>query len=112
MQYKLDEKGLKNITVLQTTKLRSNSMYATFYVFWSKFIFVEVIPYCMIVVLNSLIVIKIWKSIQFRKKLTVRICYTLGKSEFGDDETLLEYKINFDYKIYTNYEEVDCRERY
>ena len=69
----MDDTGLKNVTVLETTKLRSNAMYATFYVFWSKFIFVEVIPYCTIVVLNSLIIIKIWKSIQFRKKLTVSI---------------------------------------
>ena len=71
IQYKLDDKGLENVTVLQTTQLRSNAMYATFYVFWSKFILVEVIPYCTIVVLNSLIIAKIWKSIQFRKKLTV-----------------------------------------
>ena len=71
-QTKLDDEAMKNVTVLETTKLRSNAMYATFYVFWSKFIIVEVIPYCTIVVLNSLIVIKIWKSIQFRKRLTVR----------------------------------------
>ena len=59
------------MTVLETTNLRSNALYATYYVFWSKFILVEVIPYFTIVVLNSLIIMKIWKSIQFRKKLTV-----------------------------------------
>ena len=72
-QTKLEDGGLENVTTLEKTALRSNAMYVTFYVFWSKFILVEVIPYCTIVILNSLIVIKIWKSIQFRKKLAVSI---------------------------------------
>ena len=72
-QIKLDREGTKNVTELEETDLRTNAVYATYYVFWSKFILIEVIPYCTIVILNSLIVTKIWKSIQFRKKLTVSI---------------------------------------
>ena len=74
-QNQLDENGTKDITVLALSDLRSNTAYATYYVFWSKFILVEVIPYCTIVVLNSLIVAKIWKSIRFRKKLPVSTLY-------------------------------------
>jgi len=42
-----------------------------YYIFWSKFIFVEVIPYFTILVLNSLIIGKIYKSSQFRKRFVV-----------------------------------------
>ena len=63
-----------NLTVVSGTALRSNPMYVTYYIFWSKFIFVEVIPYFTILVLNSLIIGKIWKSTKFRKRFVVRLC--------------------------------------
>ena len=71
LQNRLDAAGAKENVILAISDLRANTIYATYYVFWSKFILVEVIPYCTIVILNSLIVAKIWKSIRFRKKLPV-----------------------------------------
>ena len=38
------------------------------YVFWSKFIFIELIPYFTILILNVFIIIKITKSARFRKR--------------------------------------------
>ncbi|TRY71962.1 hypothetical protein TCAL_01149 [Tigriopus californicus] len=57
-----------NVTVVSGSALRSNPIYVTYYIFWSKFILIEVIPYFIILVLNSLIIGKIWKSTQFRKR--------------------------------------------
>ena len=48
--------------------MRTNPIYITYYIFWSKFIFVEVIPYFTIMVLNSRIIGKIWKSSRFRRR--------------------------------------------
>ena len=42
----------------------------TFYVFWSKFILVELIPYVTILVLNCAIIYKIFKAAHFRKRFT------------------------------------------
>jgi hypothetical protein len=52
--------------------LRGNPTYVTYYIFWSKFLLVEVIPYFLIVILNSLIITKIWKSNKFRRRFVVR----------------------------------------
>ena len=49
------------------TALRSNNTYITYYIFWSKFILIELIPYFLIIVLNSLIICKVYRSTQFRK---------------------------------------------
>ncbi len=51
--------------------LRRDPVYVTYYIFWSKFILVEAIPYVTIVVLNSLIIGKIYKSSPFRKRFVV-----------------------------------------
>merc|ERR1719471_1208689 len=56
------------VTRLEGTGLRSNQEYITYYIFWSKFLLVEMIPYITIIVLNSMILGKIWKSTQFRKR--------------------------------------------
>ena len=56
---------------IQDSTLRRNKAYAIGYVFWSKFILVEIIPYFTIVVLNSAIVRKIWKSNKFRRRFVV-----------------------------------------
>ncbi len=42
----------------------------TYYVFWSKFVLVELIPYVSILVLNCAIILKIFKAAHFRKKFT------------------------------------------
>ena len=56
--------------------LRGNPIYVTYYIFWSKFLLVEVIPYFLIVILNSLIITKIWKSNKFRRRFVVRFVLT------------------------------------
>ncbi len=61
-----------NVTIVSGSPLRKDPIYVTYYIFWSKFIFVEVIPYFTILVLNSLIIGKIYKSKQFRKRFVVR----------------------------------------
>ncbi|XP_059087497.1 FMRFamide receptor-like [Tigriopus californicus] len=68
--YELERKVMNgtNVTVVSGSALRSNPIYVTYYIFWSKFILIEVIPYFIILVLNSLIIGKIWKSTQFRKR--------------------------------------------
>ena len=53
--------------IVQST-LRSNPVYITYYIFWSKFILVEIIPYFTIIVLNSLIMGKIYKSTRFQNR--------------------------------------------
>ena len=52
--------------------LRRNPYYATLYVFWSKVIFMEVIPYFVIITLNTAIVYDIFKSHNFRKQHVVQ----------------------------------------
>ena len=62
-----------NISRLQDTAMRQNPIYITYYIFWSKFIFVEIIPYLTIMILNSMIISKIYKSNRFRRRFVVRI---------------------------------------
>ena len=49
------------------TSMRQSPLYIALYIFWSKFIFVELIPYVTIIVLNSMIMAKIYKSTKFQK---------------------------------------------
>ena len=67
----------ENATISCPSALRSNSQYVFYYIFWSKFVLVEVIPYFVILVLNSLIISKIWKSNQFRRRFVVSADYLL-----------------------------------
>ena len=48
--------------------MRENKIYVSLYLFWSKFIFIEFIPYTTILIMNIFIMIKITKSARFRKK--------------------------------------------
>lgn len=54
-----------------TTALRKNPWYVSLYVFWSKCVFFEIIPYVTILICNILIIVKIRKSQQFRRKFNV-----------------------------------------
>ena len=54
-----------NYTFLCKTSLRKNPYYATAYVFWSKVIFLELIPYAVILIFNGVIIYKIFKSDKF-----------------------------------------------
>ena len=58
--------------IVQGTALRDNPKYIKYYIFWSKFIIVELIPYVTILLLNSKIIHKIYKSHTFRKRFLVR----------------------------------------
>merc|ERR1740129_424530 len=55
-----------NDTWLCKTDLRMNAHYVTIYVFWSKFIFMELIPYGLIMSLNGCIIFSILKANKFR----------------------------------------------
>ena len=61
-----------NETLIRETELRKNPHYATLYVFWSKILFMEVIPYLTIIILNAFIIWKIVKSSKFRRNFTQR----------------------------------------
>ncbi|XP_059085077.1 FMRFamide receptor-like [Tigriopus californicus] len=47
--------------------MRENRFYKTYYVFWSKFILIELFPYCTIIILNTLILTKTLKASKFRR---------------------------------------------
>ena len=53
---------------VEATKMRKNELYVSLYLFWSKFLFIEVVPYTTILVMNIFIIIKITKSARFRKR--------------------------------------------
>ena len=53
---------------VRKTSMAKNSIYVTYYTFWSKIVLMEAIPYGVIFFLNIIIVSKIFESIQFRKK--------------------------------------------
>ena len=67
----LREKETDRPSELQFRLPSSGQNYITYYIFWSKFLLVEMIPYFTIIVLNSMILGKIWKSTQFRKRFVV-----------------------------------------
>ena len=50
------------------TELRKKSSYSAIYVFWSKVIFKELIPYTLLIALNGCIIHVIFKSQSLRKK--------------------------------------------
>ena len=52
--------------------MRENKIYVSLYLFGSKFIFIEFIPYTTILIMNIFIIIKITKSARFRKKFQTR----------------------------------------
>ena len=52
----------KNYTELCKTSIGMNAYYKTVYVFWSKVIFMELIPYVVIISLNGCIISSILKS--------------------------------------------------
>ena len=53
---------------VRKTELGRHPVYQHYYQFWSKVIFMEVIPYIIIFTLNLIIVSKIFESINFRRK--------------------------------------------
>ena len=57
-----------NTTMLCKTSLRIDPYYAEIYVFWSKVIFMELLPYALIISLNASIIYKLYQTGQFREK--------------------------------------------
>ena len=57
-----------NSSPFRITALRENFYYKKYYVFWSKFILIEVIPYAAIIIFNALILAKTVKAAKFRRK--------------------------------------------
>ena len=54
--------------MISETELRQNTIYVNLYVVWSKIIFIEIIPYFAILIMNIFIITKITKSTRFRRK--------------------------------------------
>jgi len=67
-----------------STALREDKIYATLYVFWSKFILIEFIPYSIILIMNIFIIIKITKSIRFRRR------FQRGQSQSTNEDEDIE----------------------
>ncbi|CAM6054402.1 unnamed protein product [Sphagnum tenellum] len=58
-----------NETFVTGSSLRKNPHYVSIYIFWSKFVLIELLPYLTIIVLNSFIVVKIVRSSRFRLRM-------------------------------------------
>jgi membrane-bound ClpP family serine protease len=58
-----------NETIIVGTAMRANPIYKSVYVVWSKLVLTDLVPYFIIVVLNSFIVVKIIKSSRFRARI-------------------------------------------
>ena len=57
---------------VRKTDIGNNRYYVTYYSFWSKILLMEAVPYCVILILNTIIVSKIFESIRFRHQFSVR----------------------------------------
>ena len=68
-------------TMLCKTSLRIDPYYATIYVFWSKVIFMELLPYALIISLNASIIYQLYKTGQFREKHSTILQFPLSPSE-------------------------------
>ena len=53
---------------VRKSAMGDNRIYVTYYAFWSKIVLMEAVPYGVILILNSIIVSKIFESINFRSK--------------------------------------------
>ena len=69
--------------------MRQDPIYTSVYVVWSKLILTDLVPYFIILVLNSFIVVKIVKSSKFRSK----ILQARNEHQANVSSTLKFYKI-------------------
>ena len=74
-----------NDTYLCKTVLRTNPYYATIYVFWSKLIIMEIIPYGVIMSLNGCIIFSIRQSNKFKDQKSI----IKRRQTNGENETIL-----------------------
>ena len=84
-----DEGHGTNDTWLCKTNLRIKPYYATIYVFWSKLIIMEIIPYGLIMSLNGCIVFSIVKSNKFKDRNS-----KIKSQTNGEGETILSSRSN------------------
>ena len=63
------------------TTLRKDPYYTTIYVFWSKVIFMEFIPYAIIITLNGCIGYTILKSSKFRQQFEMKPLSKVSRQE-------------------------------
>ena len=87
-----------NETIIVGTAMRNNPYYATYYVVWSKLILTDLVPYFIIILANSFIVVKIVKSSRFR----ARIVRNRNKTTVLNREVSLKimYKMIIKYTSY------------
>ena len=67
LETRIDPIYIEDIMICKT-ELRKKSLYSAIYVFWSKVIFKELIPYTLLIALNGCIIHAIFKSQSLRKK--------------------------------------------
>ncbi len=67
-----------NKIVVSGSEMRQNHLYVTFYVVWGKLIVTDLMPYTVIVILNSFIISKIIKSSRFRSRVTSSLRFKDG----------------------------------
>ena len=60
----------------QTTWIRNHPMYIILYLFWSKFLLVEIVPYLLMIVLNCLI----WRRVKNLIKMRTQVGIEAGES--------------------------------
>ena len=75
--------------VLNPTPMRENKYYKKIYVFWSKFILIELFPYFTIILLNTLILMKTLKAAKFRRRFRQQASTTANSSSTGNINAIL-----------------------
>ena len=92
-----------NATVITASGLRENPVYRTVYFFWSKFLLIEVIPYVLVVIMNSFIIFKIVQSSRFRQKIVANMsAQTPFKDVAGTDPSKLQSMSEEQIKFFEN----------
>jgi len=84
----VDTNSTNNESMYQfaATGLRMNTIYIQVYVVWMKFIFVEMFPYIIIIVLNALIILRIRKAVKERQSMTVEMSAEVNEATHGQQK--------------------------
>ncbi|XP_071746298.1 FMRFamide receptor-like [Lepeophtheirus salmonis] len=82
---------------IQPSDLRNNIYYSTYYIFWSKFLLIEFIPYIILIVLNTSIMKTTHRAMVDRQRLGVQINQSqqLSKDEAQMSKILLTIVVVF-----------------
>jgi hypothetical protein len=83
---------------------RKHPIYNSVYVFWSKLLLFELLPYLVIMVCNAFILAKIYKASKFRQKFagsSTNVKTKLsGREEFGIQQTWLWGFVRFTFMVF------------